>query len=183
MINRSIPGRMSDGELTRLMQLASSVPEHGIVVEVGSLYGLSAWHISKSIPSTATLFCIDPFVQTDSNLEFQRRVRAPILCRESFELYTADCDNIVILQGWSPDVCRGWKAPIDMYFDDAYHTNPVTKWNIDFWTDRVKCGGIVCGHDYSDKFPDVVSNANELALTWKVDLNVTESLWSVRKPC
>lgn len=173
---------MSDGELRELMRLASLVPEHGIVVEVGSLYGLSAWHISQSIPPSATLFCIDPFARTASNVEFEKRVKAPLFCRESFDIFTADCNNIVVLQGWSPEVCRGWQVPIDIYFDDAFHTNPVTKWNIDFWSERVKPGGIVCGHDYSESFPDVVSNAQHLSLKWTADLRVEESLWSVRKP-
>lgn len=164
------------------MQLASSVPEYGIVVEVGSLYGLSAWHISKSIPKTATLFCIDPFERTESNIEFEKRVKAPYFCRESFDIFTADCPNIVVLQGWSPDVCRGWQVPIDMYFDDAFHTNPVTKWNIDFWSERVKPGGIVCGHDYSSIFPDVIDNADQLARKWNTCIHVEESLWNVRKP-
>lgn len=60
-LNRDIPGQMSDAELERLIELARSVPQNGIIVEVGSLYGLSSWHLSKYCAQGVTVFCIDPW--------------------------------------------------------------------------------------------------------------------------
>lgn len=47
-LNLSIPGQMTETELHRLMELASRVRPGGIIVEVGCLYRLSSWHISKA---------------------------------------------------------------------------------------------------------------------------------------
>lgn len=60
-LNRAIPGQMTDGELRRLIDLARAVPPGGVIVEVGSLYGLSAWHMAKHCSPGTRVFCIDPW--------------------------------------------------------------------------------------------------------------------------
>jgi hypothetical protein len=181
-LNRSIPGQMSDAELIRLIELASSVPKNGVIVEVGCLYGLSSWHIAQHCQPGVTLFCIDPWQRERWIVKaVERPQRAPRFGRGAFEKYTAECNNIVMIQGYSPDIVKGWHLPIDLYIEDAVHTNPELAKNIAFWSRLVKSGGVVCGHDYVLQWPDVMTQADALAIKFRSTLEVVETLWSVVK--
>jgi hypothetical protein len=52
---------MSDAQLYQIIELARRVPSNGVIMEVGSLYGLTSWHLSKYSDPSVTIFCIDPF--------------------------------------------------------------------------------------------------------------------------
>lgn len=183
MLNRSIPGQMSDQELLRLMQLARMVPENGIIVEVGCLYGLSSWHLAKACAPGVTIFCIDPWRPEKWVTDLvERPQNAPPFSREAFARFTADCNNIVMVQGYSPDIARGWKIPIDLYVEDAVHANPILQRNLNFWGQRVRPGGVISGHDYTPEWPDVIKEVNALANGLQSQITLVDTLWSVEKP-
>jgi hypothetical protein len=183
MINRAIPGQMTDEELYQVIDLAKMVPKNGVIVEVGSLYGLSAWHLSKYSDPTVTIFCIDPFERAQWVIDLvEGPQNAPPFSRAAFELFTSDCHNIVPIQGYSPDSVRGWGIPIDLYLEDAVHQNPILRANIDFWSKKVRPGGIVSGHDYSKDWPDVVGEVNSLSVNWKCQINLKDTFWHLKKP-
>jgi Methyltransferase domain len=56
-----------------------------------------------------------------------------------------------------------WTDPIDLYYEDAVHVDPILAQNLAFWTGRLKLGGIICGDDYRPRFPDVRRGAGALA--------------------
>lgn len=174
---------MSDAELRMLSELAARVPENGTIVEVGSLYGLSTWHMAKYSKPSVTIVCIDPWVREQWVVDLVERPQAaPPFCREVFHRLTKEfAHKIVAIQGYSPFDVSGWQIPIDMYFEDAVHTNPVLKKNIDFWSDRVKVGGTVCGHDYGSQFPDVKTEVDSLTKKLESTLGVEGTLWYLTK--
>jgi len=183
MINRNIPGQMSDVELRQVIELARGVPKNGVIVEVGSLYGLASWHLSKYSDPSVTVFCIDPFIRAPWVINMvEKPQNASPFSRSAFEFYTSDCHNIVPIQGFSPESVRGWGIPIDLYLEDAIHTNPILSDNIGFWSNIVKPNGVVAGHDYTKAWPDVVSEVNKLARLWKSEINLSETLWHLKKP-
>jgi hypothetical protein len=183
MINRQIPGQMTDTELGRLIELARMVPTNGIIVEVGCLYGLSSWHLAKHCAAGATVFCIDPWCREQWIIELvEQPQQAPIFSRAAFESFVADCSNMVIIQGRSPQVARGWQLPVDLYFDDAVHINPVLNQNISFWTHHVRQGGVISGHDYCLQWPDVALEADRLAENLGSTVQIVGTVWSVIKP-
>jgi hypothetical protein len=173
---------MTDNELARLAYLASQVPPGGIIVEVGCLYGLSSWHIAQHCQPGVTLFCVDPWERVPWIIGIvEGPLQAPEFGRKAFETFTADCDNIVMVQGFSPDVAKGWNVPIDMYVEDAVHTNPELGQNMSFWSTKVKSGGIVCGHDYGDQYPDVAQEAQKLARQYDSSIELIDTFWSIKK--
>lgn len=181
-INRQIPGQMTDRELERLMLLASQVPPGGVIVEIGCLYGLSTWHISKAARPGVTIFCLDPWQRTPWIVRLvEKPQNAPPFGRQAFERFTRDCNNIVMIQGFSPEVAKGWNLPVDMCFEDAVHENPILCENLSFWAGKLKAGSTMCGHDYSTQWPDVVSAADRLANSFCSQLTVVDTLWSVTK--
>jgi Methyltransferase domain len=183
IVNRSIPGQMTDSELLRLCELARAVPPDGVIVEVGSLYGLSSWHLAKNCAPGVTIFCIDPWKREPWIINLvEIPQKAPPFDRAAFEKYTADCDNIVMVQGYSPHVAKGWKLPIDLYVEDAMHINPILAANINFWSARVRPGGVVSGHDYCAEWPDVKREADAVAQREGSRVELVDTYWSVRKP-
>jgi len=115
ILNLSIPGQMTETELHRLMELARRVPPGGIIVEVGCLYGFSSWHISKACQPGVTLFCVDPWERAKWIVDLVEKLQdAPPFSKQAFAHFTRDCDDILIIQGYSPQIARGWKLGIDL---------------------------------------------------------------------
>lgn len=149
-----IPGQVSEFQLQAIEAVASLVPKGGCVVEVGSLFGRSSWAWAKSVPQDAIVYCIDPWEgnQGVRGLEQAHNIQYGI---GQFREYTKDCPNIRPVQAYSPDGMRGWDIPVDVYYEDAVHTNPTLDRNVKFWTSKLSPNGIVCGDDYRPRFADV----------------------------
>ena len=180
-INLSITGQMEPAELDRLARLARSVPPNGCIVEVGSLFGLSSWTLAKNAPPSVTVYCIDPWMSETwmSPLEEQA---GQVLSFESFRNNVAGISNIIPLPGYSPRDFVGWQRTVDLVFEDSVHTNPLLHENLSFWARLVRAGGVICGHDYCDQFPDVMAEVDRLAAHFGIRVEVTGTLWSMRVP-
>lgn len=171
-----IPGQVSVDQLQAIECVASLVPEDGVAVEVGSLFGRSSWAWAKSVPASAQVYCIDPWAGNEGirNMEAQYGVTYG---REQFEAYTADCPNIVPTQGYSPRDFEDWQRPIDLYYEDAVHTDPIFSRNIDHWCGLLKPTGIACGDDYRPRFGDIKAGVSRLAKKMQRELITVDFFW------
>jgi hypothetical protein len=68
----------------------------------------------------------------------------------------------------------------DIFFIDTAHTNPGDWDIIQYGLKNLKSGGLLCGHDYSTDWPDVVENVKKLEdmLGQNATLYPETSLWS-----
>ena len=173
-----IPGQISEFQLRAIEAVATLVPEGGCVVEIGSLFGLSSWAWAKSVPVSATVHCVDPWDGNEGvrQLEQVHGIKYGI---EQFGKYLADCDNVVPIQAYSPDGVQDWSRPVDLYYEDAVHNDPVLSQNIDFWTAKLTPNGIVCGDDYRPRFPDVRAAAEAQARRLGRKLRVVDFFWCI----
>jgi predicted O-methyltransferase YrrM len=177
-----VPGKMDVDEMAYLAALASMVPAGGRIIEVGPFYGRSTNAMARANPE-ALITSIDTFEDVEWTDRYASQYQEiPKFGRDAFDHFTKDLPNVTAIQGFSPDVVSDWSDPVDMYFEDAIHGNPGLKANMDFWIDRLKPGGIVCGHDYTMRFPDIKREADAWAKTWGAKLEVVGSLWAIRKP-
>jgi hypothetical protein len=178
--NIDIPGWMTITELQDIETLAQMVPEHGTVVEVGSLFGRSSYAFHESMPETAKLYCIDwwggddpawPYTIPPFDTDAPWSPCGMGLNYENFQKYTSDLERIVAIKGKSPyvfDVNGGWQyGTVDLFFLDANHVNPDDWDSIKFWLPLMNAGGIFAGHDHTGegwehKFPDVLENIAKL---------------------
>jgi hypothetical protein len=180
-INLNIPGQLTQLETKAIELTASLVPEKGVIVEVGSLLGLSSWIWAKSADPSVTVYCIDPWESQGSGGNFGKLAesRGQRFTKEQFLKNVADCTNIVALQGYSPKDFQDWTRTIDLYFEDAVHTDPTLTANIGFWSHHLNINGILCGHDFLDRFPDIVREARRNAFEKKRQLWIFDAFWMV----
>src|SRR6476646_5320854 len=117
MIDLTIPGQMTEGELRGIEELARRVPSGGCIVETGSLYGLSSYTWATSVGPSVTVYCIDPWVRERWIVEFvEKQVPdCPSFSFEAFQHYTKSCANIVPIRGYSPQDVKGWGIPVDLF--------------------------------------------------------------------
>ena len=172
MYDMTINGHMLEEELQVIERWASAVPENGVIVEVGSLFGRSAVAWANSCSLSVNVYCVDPFYDPRTDTDYS----------DEFYENTNDIENLFSIVA----VCPYFKyskyidKPADIFFVDATHSNP-NDWHIILYGLRhLKSGGLLCGHDYSPDWPDVVENVKQLEQTLgkPATLYPETSLWS-----
>lgn len=170
-----IPGQVNIHQLRAIELVASLAPRDGVIVEVGSLFGRSSWAWGASAPQ-ATVYCIDPWQgnQGVALMEARLGIKYGV---EQFIEHTKDLPNVKPMQGYSPQDFKNWDKPVDIYYEDAVHVNPILKANLDFWSAKVKPTGVICGDDYRPRFPDVRAGAEGLAKALGRELILVDYFW------
>jgi hypothetical protein len=71
---------------------------------------------------------------------------------------------------------------IDLLFIDAAHTNPSDLKSILYFKNFMKEDGLICGHDYHDRYPDVITNVKLLQVMYKTTATFYQNstMWSIR---
>lgn len=171
----NIPGQVDELQLKAIEAVAALVPAGGIIVEVGSLFGRSSWAWAQSAPE-ATVYCVDPWVGNRGVRDLER-IHGVTYGLEAFENFTQDCANIHALKGFSPTDFLTWHEPVDLYYEDAVHVDPVLSSNLEFWISHLREDGIVCGDDFRIRFPDVVKGAHRYAESLNRELSRVGYFW------
>lgn len=179
LINRLIPGQLREEEMQAIALLAKLAPENMPIVEVGSLLGLSSWIWSRNCDPSCQVICIDPWELAGGGGNFNK------LANENEQLFTLqqfienvkDCQNIVPIRAFSPEGLKSFNSEIGLYFEDAVHQDPILGQNLEFWAAKLGKSGILCGHDYHEKFPDVRRHAEEYADRLGRKLRLIGALW------
>lgn len=178
-INRTIPRTMTMAGLHYLGRLARSVPEGGVILELGPLYGSSTWVLSQNSHPTVTVYSVDTWASQEWIA--RRLPDAPPFGIDAFRHFVSDCPNVEPIQGMSPQVLEGWSREIDMFFDDATHGDPGFSANVNFALPFVKSGGILCGDDYASGWPDIIRVVDSLAAERGVRPEVCGRVWAITK--
>jgi hypothetical protein len=96
---------------------------------------------------------------------------------ENFRSFTEKCPNIISLQGFSPQDFADWDKSIDVYCLNIDGQNTIIEENINFWSNFVKPGGIICGFGYTEEFPDVRGKVDNLGQVYQVESVIVERFW------
>lgn len=170
-------GLMQYDEKFLLIQLSRSLAPESVVVEVGSYLGASAAIMSHANP-LVDVHCFDPFEDADfrQNDGYGRALLASALgpdtprTLEGVTHLLKGFDRIHLHQGYSPWDFMTWTTPVDLYVEDGLHQNPEFAANIDFWSSKLKIGGLMAIHDHRYwlepgvplHFSDVINRVAEL---------------------
>jgi cephalosporin hydroxylase len=204
---------MSHDERTVLYNLISTLDNNSIIVEVGSHIGGSAclmasvnptiavhcmdmhhpdniiqWELQRSYISQMTNNWYNLHdIPNENRLDLATDINNCFISDPSSEAalryVTNKYSNITVHSGTSPVDFLNWNQPIDVFFEDALHTNPFLLTNINFWGGHIKPGGYIVGHDYNlELFPDVVNEFNNLIQQGWTKMSLTETLIILQKP-
>lgn len=180
-IEENIPGQTTKKELVCIAELAEALPENSTIIELGSLFGKSSVHWAKNASDSVTIYCVDPWKKEHWIQRLEKKFNTTFSI-EAFWENIGDSSNVIAIQAYSPQDFTDWNIPIDIYFDDSVHTNPIFRENLYFWLERMKPGSIMCGNAYSPDFPDLVEEVNQLADKFSVTLEVVDKIWIIRLP-
>lgn len=178
LLNETIPGWTGLGELNNLASLAEQIPDSGVIVEVGSLFGKTALCLAQAAP-TCSIHCYDLWpgqvVIPSDGKEYINSI-------DTFKEFTKSCKNISPRRISSVADLDYTANSVDMFFIDASHQNPWDWEYIEYFLQKLKPGGILCGHDYYENhWQDVVENVRrlEIMLNKPVTLYPADgSIWS-----
>lgn len=130
-----------------------------VVVEVGSWAGRTAIEMADA---GAVVFCVDTWEGSDDPIDDTAAVVARVGGPD--ELFKAFCRNAGPKLFRSIFPCRGpsalwasaWPAgsAVDMVFLDGDHREAAVRADLLAWSQHVRPGGVICGHDLS-VFPGV----------------------------
>lgn len=152
---RDVEAQLRTWELDQFIEQAKKIPENGVFVEIGTKYGGSAYIARWHSPETATIASIDP--------------KATLYMFNNMENQV----GIDWIKGYSLDIAKEWKKPIDLLFIDGDHGEGTpTAPTDDFfaWEGFVKKGGIIMMHDCHFDFPAVREACDKIMETGRYEL-------------
>ncbi|OGO94426.1 MAG: hypothetical protein A3F10_02785 [Coxiella sp. RIFCSPHIGHO2_12_FULL_42_15] len=171
-INTTIPTPLTVGELNYLGLLANSVPEYGVIVEVGSLFGASTWVLAQNAHPTVTVYSVAPWLPKAAQASFT-----------AFQQYTQDCRNIIAIQDHPEVIAAHWNKPIQLFFDAANRIHTNAKNTLRLFSEKVVLDGIICGSEYCRASPDIVQEVDVLAAQFGISqVEVYSNIWGFIKP-
>ncbi|MCK9370343.1 class I SAM-dependent methyltransferase [Candidatus Dojkabacteria bacterium] len=129
-----------------LYEEASKIPDNGIIVDIGTCDGASAFIMALANPNSQ-VWTIDPKVGPNF-----------LTKREKLGLE----DRVHFINDTSNNASFDWKKEIDLLFIDGVHSTQGILDDINNWAKYVKNCSIVLLHDYL-WYGDNVKNAMELA--------------------
>jgi len=170
-------------ELAWLAWWASQVPAGGRICEIGCGFGSSATTMAVASPVGVRIDAIDAFEPYDeiahrglakncidgSADRFWETLNAYKVAHEVRHIPKLSADAVDDLDP------EGY----DMVFIDANHSYEHVKHDMEMMWPRLKPGGVMCGHDYTTRFPGVIQAVNEFVTEPKVAAGT--SLWYVYK--
>lgn len=188
-ITNNVIGFPRSSQLALIEHWAKEVPENGIIVEVGSFAGRSAWHWAKSAHPSVTVYAVDSWddrlyakhktKQSQDTMVGTSMPKTSLNCSiEDFKFNTSDCPNIIPVKARSPhlpaDVLEKL-TQVDLVFLDESHQNPEFQINFNFWKDRIKSKGILCGDDFY--VSDVSTVVCQYSIRHEKQLYARSNMW------
>ncbi len=139
-----VPGWETEHEQNLLLTLARKVPPGGVIVEIGSEWGMSASLLCYgSQQRNIAVHCVDLFPND---------YRGDMMAHHAHNLRTAGFgDRVIYHRGDSGNVGEFWDGAIDLLFIDGDHSFNGVSRDINAWCGHIKVGGIVIFHDTAAK--------------------------------
>lgn len=117
--------------------------------EIGVEGGNFSHILAKNNPG-AMLYSIDPW---HNKANYHKAVRR-----------LGSLDNVKIIKALSADAVKEFDdGSLDYVYIDAAHDYENVMHDITHWSEKVRAGGIVSGHDYNTDYPGVIRAVDEYA--------------------
>lgn len=146
---------MTEGDYAHLAELARKV-DAKTIVEVGSWLGGSAMAFAGT---GARVYCVDTWEARTSGMgklydrEGGKQSVLLQLCKRAGDMLFR---NVFLLPLPSLDAASVFPLQADLIFLDAEHSYEAVKNDMHAWWPHLRKGGILCGHDFSLRWPGVI---------------------------
>lgn len=156
-LNLDLVGYKSESDLQVLSKRIQSFNRPLKIVDIGSSTGIATWHLAKNAPPGSVVHAIDPWRGEDINSKknwFCRNWDPSVRNSKDYFLQNiADCNNVVPVQGKSPDCWSG--ELVDFVFLDLdcgpEATEKIVENNLVYWQKHLLPGGILAGYHYAPR--------------------------------
>jgi hypothetical protein len=149
--------------------LAEQAKKHTGIAEIGSWMGRSTRALADN--TIGIVHCVDTWKGSGLEHDPWLKGKSPEWLFEQFSNNTRGCNNLRIFRMTSLEGAQRLKdmnQTLDMIFIDASHDYENVKADILAWKPLLKPGGMFCGHDYQDCWPEVIKAVHELLTGVKV---------------
>jgi len=146
---KSVYTFMPVGDMRVLYDYAKKVPRGGIILEVGTASGSSAFIMALASKPSCLIFTIDP-------------VANPNFFRDREELKLKE--KVRFFHNTSSEVIEWWDKRVDLIFIDGLHNYEGVTTDIGGFVKWLKQGGFVIIHDYS-LYRNTIGTAVDDAIT------------------
>jgi len=176
--NLKINGWMDPIELDWLYHLAFTSRESLDIVEIGSWLGRSSYALASGIKDSrkeTRLICIDSFQPVDLfQIEYIKKN----------DVIGEFNKNMSVFNNWKLIIKKSEDAILDfedeslgIVFIDSDHKYDSVIGDIERWYEKVKKYCVICGHDYSVNYPDVIKAVNDFFGELNFDKVSNTSIW------
>lgn len=162
-----IPAWTSVAERRLLSELAKQVPDGGVILEIGGLYGGTTAVLALSNPK-AQIFTMDDFSWTPEGY--------PVASKMRFESNMASLNirNVIALEGDSKVLISHWNKKINLLWIDGGHSFSYVYSDLYNYS---KYTNVIALHDYKNPAWDTIEKAINIFLnkyhdTWEFAENV-----------
>lgn len=157
---------------TELKWLYETAKNKECIVEIGSWKGRSTHALCSG--SKGTVWAVDTWKgSADPKDQTHNQAKREDVFSE-FSNNTKQFSNLSVIRKDSLEAAKLFSdRSLDMVFIDAGHTYEEVKADIDAWLPKVKDGGLICGHDYSDVWKGVKQAVDE-----RFDGNKIDTIWT-----
>jgi len=143
--------------------LTNKIPTNGTFVECGAWLGKSSIYLcSICKKKNINVYIVDSWEGSISELQTTHR-----LAKEE-DIFMIFINNLsgydyTPIKAKSNDASKLFDIQsCDVVFIDMEHTYEAVKNDIEIWLPKIKIGGYLAGHDYSNDWPGVIKAVNEI---------------------
>jgi predicted O-methyltransferase YrrM len=156
-IVKQIPGLTHEEELRELYSHASKLPEGSLILEIGSYLGLTAALFAET---GVQVVCIDPFKEGFDCVGDSSESMEATFKRNVLDVYK----NVLLMKYTSEEAVKHVQDNVsfDMIFIDGAHEFVDVEIDCKLWLPKLKVGGVVAFHDYSNTATPGVKQAVDL---------------------
>ena len=160
VLAEQIPGWVDRNELAYKAEVTHKLPEHAIIVEIGSFLGRSTVVMAgvRKLIGNGIVHVIDPFDGSGDafSVPFYKlitnKMDQPILDEFREHIQNAGLQDFVeVHKGTAESVIAKWQQPIDMLILDGDQSPKGARSAYDLWSPLLKSGGYLCLHNSGDR--------------------------------
>lgn len=146
-----------------------------VIAEIGSFQGVSTMLFAMHVQKVYSIDCYDYVVPETGRIPSHDQLFVD--AEKLFLERTADIKNIVKVRKSSVDAAKEFEdRTLDAVYVDAEHDPISVRSDINAWKNKIKLGGILCGHDFY--LPHIYTILLEEGLVNEL-YTYSDSSWSV----